>query len=363
MSYRALYAADVHVGNTLPYARRDKTSPYTDRLIDSLSVLDQMADYAEANGITDIWYLGDLGDKRLMDGATFKALGSKLIELSDRGLFQRAIPGNHEASDASGHMYTIRGFEGIRPNIEIWDETTRCEPTPGLMFRGVPYKPDEVAREIVERIREEEANTPTVLLLHQSLVGGKVGSWINPDGITPDDLDGFHSVLAGHFHTPQELSAAPLRMYLGAPLQHNFGDSGEQRGFWDITYTAKGVKAKLIKTAMPEFRKCSWDKLPDDFKEGDYLQLETRGTATELKRIAAGVKEAAEAALARGARAVKVHPTTITERKTRAKVAEEGGKVLTWPEAVSGYVDACDVTGLSRAKLEAMAREALAEAE
>lgn len=368
MSYRALFAADVHVGNTLPFARRVNAAGFaacSDRLLDTLDVLDQMAAYADANGIGDLWFIGDLLDKRLLDGATLKYAMEKILSIADRGMRIRLIPGNHEAQDAAASMYTLRVFEGVRPEIEVWDAESSAE-LGGVWFRGVPYKPDEVARETVSRVRDSQNGAPTVLLLHQSLVGGKVGTWVNPHGLNDTDLAGFLAVLAGHFHTPQAISIAPLRMYLGAPVQHNFGDAGEERGFWDMTFTTAGVERTMVRTASPEFHK--WDyKLmktftepPPEFKRGDYITMVIKGTPAELKSYTSEVERTLKAVKETfGARAAFPHWVKEAERKERAKVTAEDGKTLTWPAAVSGYIDACDVTGLSRSRLEALAAEAL----
>lgn len=368
MSYRFLATADVHCGNTLPHARRIEhggIDVYTDRLMETVDVLGQMSAYATENGITDLWYSGDLIDKRLIDAATFKAVTEKLLDVSALDLNQFLIPGNHEAQDAAATMYTLRGFEGVRPNIQVLDETSQVD-MGGLRFRCVPYKPDSLARAEIARLRDEIANEPTVLFFHQSIVGGKVGEWVNPDGVTLEDLEGFKLALAGHFHTPQQIEKAPVH-YLGAPVQHNFGDAGEERGFWDITVDAKRTKMVKVALKTPRFHVFDWASIKagpaPSFARGDYVQLNIRGTAAQLKADEKDVENVVDGFIRLGAREVKRNLLLESERKSRAKVVDKDGKRMGWPAAIAGYVDACDVTGLTRARLEALAREAISEAE
>lgn len=380
--YRSLWTADLHTANTLPFAKRgeDETwikvaglnirESYTDRLVDTLGVLFRMFQYARDNGITTIWILGDLIDRRLLDAATLKAFIDVFLSLVDEGEEQIIIiPGNHESYDASGSVYTVSALEHIRPDrVHVWSKTEELDlrDTAGVRFVGTPYKPDEVARDEVRRIRDTGTPEDTVLLLHQSLVGGKVGSWVSPDGIMPDDLAGFYSVLSGHFHTPQLVGGA---RYLGAPLQHNFGDTGEERGWWDITFKPKLVDAKLIPSEAPRFHSVNWLAIGDEpvaIAPGDYLEVKMEGTDAEIKSERSAIDDYLARVKAGGARMVKFRPIILTDKKERSKAIAAAvgtdGKI-TWPSAVSGYLDHCDLTGLVRGRLEAIAKAALAEAE
>jgi DNA repair exonuclease SbcCD nuclease subunit len=371
--YRALWAADVHISNTLPFAVR-KEGVYTDRLDDTTGVVAYMAQYAKENGIRDLWFIGDLIDKRLMDAPTLKSTMETLLDTLDRddGVNIHLIPGNHEAHDARGETFTLQALNGIRPNLKVWTEHDILHPIPGLTIRGCPYKPDEEARDVVSRIRDTMEGS-TVMLLHQSLVGGRVGAWVNEHGIKVDDLDGFLGVLAGHFHTPQQV--APRVNYLGAPMQHNFGDAGEERGFWDIVITDGKAKpfAKMVKVPrMATFHEVNWTDIQSGaldenaFNADNYYHIRLEGSTLDLKREQPAVQEYVNRIKAAiNPRYVKALPIVLTARaKERAKVTTAGSVGgVSWPAAVTGYLDACDVSGLSRARLEAIARTALEEAE
>ncbi len=364
MTYRAVFTADLHVSNALPYAwRGDEVE--TDRLGDTIAVLDQMADHADRAKATDLWFIGDLIDRRLLDAVTHRTVAAKLVELVDeREKELILIPGNHEAGDSAGSAYTLDGFARLRPGkIHVWNGPTTWK-REGVTFHGLPYKPDAVAQQLVEDIRDNL--DPGFLLLHQSLKGGKAGEWVCPDGIPPEALQGFLGVLAGHFHTVQEVGNA---LYLGAAVQHHFGDAGEPRGFWDMKFTPKGMEREFIESRAPRFHMLRWECSGDPprigtdvLTPGDYVQLDVVGTKAQLQARLKDANERARDLEGLGARLAKVRPLMVAERKTRAKVSDEGGKV-TWPSAVDGYLDVCALEGLERHRLAEIGKAALAEAE
>jgi DNA repair exonuclease SbcCD nuclease subunit len=367
MSYRAIFTADLHVSNTLPYAWRGD-GVVTDRLRDTLAVLDQMADAADAARAADLWVIGDLVDRRLLDAVTLRELERKLAHLVDereKNLY--LIPGNHESSDSAASAYTLEGFSQLRPGrIHVWAELTTREQG-GVVFHGLPYKPDREAGNVVRRVRDAQ-RTPGILLLHQSLVGGKVGSWVCPDGIPEEALQGFLGTLAGHFHTHQRVGAA---QYLGASVQHHFGDTGEERGFWDITFSPRREpRAVLIPSKAPRFHVLSWDCAGDPPRldshrlgPGDYVQLDVVGRKAELDQGLKACREVATEMEGLGARLVKIRPLMLAERKTRSRASTERDGRITWPAAVAGYLDACQLEGLERARLQQIGQQAIEEAE
>jgi DNA repair exonuclease SbcCD nuclease subunit len=369
VSYRAIFTADVHVSNALPYARRLERDGFgalvTDRLRDTLAVLDQMANAADDARCEDLWVLGDLIDRRLLDAVTHRAVAEKLAQLVDEREKQVIlVPGNHEAADHAASAYNLEGFARLRPGkIHVRSEPGYFE-RDNVPFYALPYKPDAEACRIIDAAR---AGGDAFLLLHQSLKGGKAGDWVCPDGVGPELLEGFLGVLAGHFHTAQHVGKEAL--YLGAPLSHHFGDAGERRGFWKFVVDDEDGTADLemIEARAPRFHVVTWrhgttDADVDAFV-GDYVQLNVVGTRAQLRTAVPEAAAIARVLEASGARMARVHPIPVPERKSRAKVeAGEGGRV-TWPVVVEGYLDACDLSGLERARLAEIGRAALAEAE
>lgn len=375
MAYRALFLADLHISNSLPYARRrEEKSPITDRLVDTLNLLDEVADYAKANKISTVYVVGDLLDKRLLDAVTLKAAKEKLVDdlVDQRDLKVILVPGNHEAFDALGSAYTLEAFANLRPDhLKVWGPYATIEHiTEGLQLAGLPYKPEDNTRETLRVLDNREG---TVLLLHQSLAGGRAGDWVCPEGITEEDLAGFMFTIAGHFHTQQVLPSEAA-MYLGAPVQHNFGDAGQERGFWDVVF-GKRVRANFVESNAPRFHTLKvgagddWDAATSGIqyvRENDYVQLDVVGTANQLKdSLPAAAEWCQQLQKTTGTRLAKVRPLLIAEKKTRLQLVdvESGKHIITWPAVVEGFLDGCDIDGLERRRLEELARAALQEAE
>jgi DNA repair exonuclease SbcCD nuclease subunit len=369
VSYRFVGIADLHLGNTLPYARR-VDGLATDRLLDGVGVLDQAGQYAAAHRIRDVWSVGDLLDKRLVDAPTGDRSTAAVARLVDHyGLNLHLVPGNHESADAGGLAYCLESWTALRPGkLFVYGTGAQVYPDDGLCFATLPYKPDRVAAERVRELRDRASREPdlAVLLLHQSIKGGRAGNWVCKHGIEAADVEGFAAVFAGHFHTHQAIT--PTMQFLGAGMQHNFGDAGEKRGFWDITIHDNGkIEQKLVEAAAPQFFSVDWadfdaadDAGADLVPANAYVEVRYKGTRAQLAQMKPDVEAACAGLLKAGARYVKPLPVTIAEKRERAQLAQEGK--FTWPSAVAGYLDACDLNGLERARLEEIATTALAEA-
>jgi DNA repair exonuclease SbcCD nuclease subunit len=366
--YRAIFLADLHVSNSLPYAHRlDQKSPVTDRLVDTLKVLDEAARYAVENEIGEVYVVGDLLDRRLLDAVTLKAAKEKLVEvlIDEYGLNVTLVPGNHEAYDAGGSAYTLEAFANLRPDrLRVWGPEMATVLTDSARIVGLPYKPEDETRKSLDGLADREV---TVVLLHQSLAGGRVGDWVCPEGLSEEDLAGFRFTIAGHFHSKQTLPSEKA-MYLGAPMQHNFGDAGDERGFWDVKIGTKRVQTTFVESRAPRFHIVRWGQKSDKplpAKSGDYVQIDVSGTAAQLKTKLPEATEFGELLKTHhGVRLVKVRPLLVAEKKARLQLVDvESGKRITWPAVVEGYLDGCDLAGLERRRLEELARAALAEAE
>jgi DNA repair exonuclease SbcCD nuclease subunit len=332
--------------------------------------LTRLGQYGADNGIRDVWSVGDLLDKRLLDAPTVKLSAAAAARLVDEyGLNVHLVPGNHESADAGGLAYCLEGWSDLRPgSLRVHGDDQQIEVEPGLCFFTQPYKPDRVAAERVRELRDRagRCSDVSVLLLHQSIKGGRAGSWVCKHGIEAADVEGFDAVFAGHFHTHQDIT--PTMQFLGAGMQHNFGDAGEQRGFWDITIHDDGrVEQKLVEADAPRFFSVDWDGVENADTAGAdlvpanaYVELRYKGTRAQLAQLKPDVEALCGQLLKAGARSVKPLAVTIAEKRERAQLAQDGK--FTWPSAVAGYLDACDLQGLERARLEEIATTALAEA-
>jgi DNA repair exonuclease SbcCD nuclease subunit len=368
MPYRALFVADIHAGNNLPWAVKNPQTLVTDRLLDIMDVLKQMSGYALEHSISDIWILGDLIDRRLVDAVTLKLVTEELYSHKEQGLNVRIVPGNHEAGDAACMHFNVEAFTSMGFWVASPLSASFIEPVDGFRVLAMPYMPTKRFEAVID------GQYADLILIHQTIKGGMVGGWVSPDGIDPALLVSVApTTLSGHFHSPQTIGATVH--YLGAPVQHTFADVGDQRGYWDITFNGKGKQPRRVKVAVNdsptflEFIQRVGGQGSDDFPDlssipaKSYVNLKLTGSEVEVNNLWINAQEWCAKAIANGARLAK--PTPVhTQPAARSRIAlGETSERPTWDKVLSSYLDNADCAGLNRQKLEQLAKELMTDAD
>lgn len=355
---RFLFASDIHFWNGFPFSHRNPKTMITDRLHDIVNALRQIGAYAEEHQIPDILLLGDIFHQRLLDALTLKV---GIDALSDLGKQARVslIPGDHDAYNADAHFYTVDALRDLGVVNVIGGPFS----SQGVDFYALPYKPEAAARAALNSL-SRSTKEEVVLLMHQTVLGSRAGAWTAEFGLRPEEMDQWLAVLSGHFHTAQSFSERGH--YLGAPMQHNFGDEGEERGFWDVTFDSAGMQRQFVPVRAPKFftvhAKIENGELFHDIRDpaamGEYLRLsvEVKGRPSpEMQKV---VDDAVLGALVSGLRHVKVSwRVSETGERNRIKTSAMSGK-LSFLEAVHGYVSLKGEAELS-GKLTQVGEEAL----
>ncbi len=363
--YKAVMLSDIHCSNSLPHAKRDPETMVTDRLLDTIGILEQVARFAHANKVKNIWVLGDLMDKRLADAVTLKTVSSALLRMVDSGLNVNLIPGNHEASDGSSKHFILDAMVDIGcwvagtsvPVGTRWKTGGAKDP----VFLPIPYQSDKAASEYLRQALRTDSGV--IPLIHQSIKGGRMGNWVCPDGVDADMLSEFRAVFSGHFHTPQVLGKGNVQ-YLGAPLQHNFGDEGETRGWHMVSIDDHGdVTSTLIPSSSPKFHTLNIDESPlsvDAWMSGEHASDYVLVKSTDLNQA----KKVCAALIVDGCvRFAK--PSLITRAQApRVRLSNDGsvGRV-TWQSMLSEYVGSFEVQGVDRTELMQKGMELINAAE
>lgn len=369
--YRALFTADVHMSNALPHARPTKKGR-TDRLDDLLRFWRQVEAYADANCVPDLFILGDLFDKSLLDAVTLKETLDALYRWGhgrgDRRLF--VLPGNHEESGRGSGRFAVDALDAFGATVLRNGERLECG---DVSFWPVQYGSNEsVEREVGAAAAPRSTTRQNVFLLHCSVRGASMEGRPCEDGVDPLLFDAFDAAISGHFHTHQKFGRAGF--YLGAPVQHSFRDCGEARGFWDILFDGKDVRPKFVESSAPRFWKAEgWDRVAEavsDARPGDYVRVEVACTGAEWKAREAASRAMAAEVEAGGFRVDLVH-VPVYHHEARAaglsvKVGEErptiSGMVRAYlkePGVVTGDLDVAELERLGMQAVEAMRKEAL----
>jgi len=338
VGFRFLAASDIHFWNGWPMSRKDPATQISDRLLDTVSMIQQIGDYAQAHKVEYIVLLGDIFHQRLLDALTLKTGVSALRRLWGKATTV-IIPGDHDAYDAEARHYTIDVLEhGV---ISGWWQPLGSP----RRFYAMPYMPEASARQFLADVPARE-KAESILLMHQTVLGAQAGAWTAEQGLRPEELAEWWAVLSGHFHTSQDFLPTNRYWYLGAPMQHNFGDGGEVRGFWDVEIDAVGLRRTLVPVRAPQFHtleqragtaNAAFDLSPAGYA-GDYLRLimsVSGGLSSELEsKMDAQVQELCDG----GVRGVKVSWQVDQIEQKRRLQSVDSTAVLNLSEVLKDYV-------------------------
>ena len=368
-AYRAGFSADWHFSNRLPHAVRDPETLISDRLGDQMRVWGAMVERLASLKVEDLWIVGDLVDNDRLDAVVYKAVVAALANAVRRGLRVFLVPGNHEMHDAAGAHYILEGLSSL-PGVTVCagSELAPIKVGHGVNLWPLAARSDDAAVEIIRAANRKADPRRDFLVIHQQILGAANGTWIAPSGISPADYNHFGYVIAGHFHRPQQFQGG---RYLGAPMQFNYGDAGEARGFYVATWsTDTDAATKLVWQAQPirspQFWEASWSgAAPQEIQvaQGDYLKLRLSGTRAYIDSQRDAIAAAKHSAIERGCRAVHVHLNVTAQTRERSVAAPVAGESLDWKGLLGAYVDAVDTTGFDRDALMAYGVRALEAAQ
>lgn len=358
---RVLCSSDHHMTNSLPYARPSE-SGRTDRLDDQLAMWEQMKAYAAAKAVDGIFLLGDLFDKARPDPVTLVETIKAVVGLSSVARVY-VLPGNHDAHTIRGGRFNVELF-GTYERVKYLETGVPVD-LQGVMFWPLEYMPVDASIVQLKELRDRASAITThkhVLLFHNSVVGCEHLSWVCDDGIHSDEMClGWDWVIGGHFHTHQSFGPKLNGMYCGAPMQHNFGDSGEERGFWDLTWRGNERKDKLVVVRAPRFWTADVGVVPSEAKPGDYIRWIVEATPSDFLAQRSSLEELKKQASEMGMKVDWVfHPI----RHHKKRLEKPTGKKLTADDLIKRYVKSPDVEkgSLPSRELIALGRELLQEA-
>jgi DNA repair exonuclease SbcCD nuclease subunit len=312
--------SDLHAHPFKPYAGILENG-MNSRLADAVHCIDQVVDYCVSEGVDLALFGGDLFHvRRTINVAAFNAVYESMSKFALNGIPLVMIHGNHDQADKKGNTHSIHAFR------------TFCSVTdnPGwLVVHGKSGEPYAIMAipymENVEQLRDivQEpcpiAQVPKILLGHLGIRGAKVGAdfvYVNPYDADAADLNAgaFDAAYLGHHHLHQQIAANGW--YIGAALQHNWGDRDQWRGF--LVYDTETKSHTRHTLQAPQFVECreGWFHKRfhnDDFApfKDNYVRVidDTNANYTDDQRE--------EMRTATGARSLEVVPPKVA--KTRAQ--------------------------------------------
>lgn len=364
MNYNALFLSDAHLSNTLPHAKRMSSDPQEEPLTDRLyEIYNAIISFVGRHPLVpDVWFPGDLVDRRVLDAVTLRVVNSLLVTLvQDMGKRVIIVPGNHEAADRQCSAYVVDGLTKLDPKRILVLKSGVFE-AGSIKIYPFAYQPED---RLVEQLRSVPKDSHVVI--HQTVKGALMGVWRAPVGVAPEELAPFFT-LSGHVHNPQPLPSPARGHYLGSPYHLNFEDAGDDRFGYKVTFE-KGKAPTLRRESLNVAQFFTFDpdaedvgrvleaQVPDD----SYIRIRVHGDSAALSRAAADIADV-NRDLQQTMRLVLWEQVIEVKRKQRLKVDAEQvrqGNVL-WEQVLDDCITADAASeALNRSRLVQMGLDAL----
>lgn len=261
MSFKIAILSDPHFHD---YKRHSHlVGGVNSRLLDVCQAVKDCFAIAEEAGCKTLLVAGDVFHVR---GSVKTVVMDHALEvfssaLKKHGLTTYIIPGNHDMDDRLGERHALSAL-GYVPGVNVLGFGTYN--VEGLSLGAIPYKPttDEFFRAYDEIMRDK----PEALMIHQGIDEVRPAVTIPETGISVVSFN--CKVVAGHYHKPMCFENV---LSVGSPLQHNFGDEGQDRGCWIFD----GNKYTFHKVKSPKFITVNIEDLKDTDVEGKIIRVIT----------------------------------------------------------------------------------------
>jgi len=274
---KVLHFADLHLG-VESYGRIDPASGLSSRLIDFLASFDQVIDYTLENKIDLVLFCGDAYKSREPSQTQQREFARRIKRLSESGIPVFLLIGNHDLPNAVGRATATEIFDTLavenvyvsnRPDIYHIPTNSGTiqivslpwlrrsvllskEETKNLNFEQVNQKLQQVLTNIIATMAAKlDPAIPAILAAHVWVTGAHVGSesmmTIGQEHVL---LSGniahpsFDYIALGHLHRHQVVAENPPVVYAGSLGQQDFGDEGDEKGFYLVEIEPEGLNGK-----------------------------------------------------------------------------------------------------------------------
>ncbi len=231
------------------------------RLLDGFKVFEQIATYINDNPIDEVVFCGDLFHTHgKLDAGVLKVAfegWQMLMQHHDKPGHAYAIVGNHDTADKTMNTHALHWLDAL--GVCVIDRPCHNE------FNGLPRKlsflPYTEDVKVIEKFFEDAVKKNdaayagqaggTVCFMHAGIDGVPMKSGFVPGsafntGMIPD---GVQHVFSGHYHPYMRVTDNAT--VIGSPLQLNWADEGDRRGF--IVYDTDTDEQEFHVIDAPKF--------------------------------------------------------------------------------------------------------------
>lgn len=345
---------------------------------DVVDVENQIIKIADTRRPDFIVFCGDRYLSRNPTTETLNAAMKSLRRLSLLGIEIIVLVGNHDRatkSPYSEHSFGIVPlFNSELANVTILDklQAKRAVAPSGTVveFHAIP-----AGHKLTDADLPVNSADFRIALFHDIVRGSKyTNGMVAPEGVNPSLLDRgiYNLVLGGDNHQPQDLDFTNTRgLYIGAPLQHNWGDYGSERGCVYVTLTETDTQVDRIKLAYPTFVKESVvinsdDDIQDFLKsvgdkwKGNVVKCTLVGRASVFSGLQASKLHEKLMAIT-GARSIKLSIEHVSEVPLLTAIKKTGTPSDEWLDYVRSKSE--EFIDVDRSKLEALGTEIILDAD
>lgn len=279
---RFLVFSDLHL-NAWKYGSSIDTYTGNTRLTGQVKFIEFMADYARQREIRYVLFCGDFfhtpGSIRT---EVLKSAWASISNCATDIEFVWLV-GNHDQADKAGNVHAMDFLEQFG---------TLCS-SGTVSLPGMPPICGLDYTESVDKLKTFLTSVPkeAIVLLHQ----GVSGVDINSKGFTLNEIlnpamipDKITHAFSGHYHSYKRVS--DKLTIPGAPMQHNWGDCGDERGFLDVVLEGGKVCIKHVNPKVNStFRKVHYD-IPEEWSgnyKNDFVRVvgAPKGMEAEIKKL------------------------------------------------------------------------------
>ena len=264
---RILHFADLHLG-VESYGRIDPATGLSSRLLDFLSALDRVVDYALGNKVDLVLFCGDAYKSREPSQTQQREFARRIRRLSSSNIPIFLLIGNHDLPNAIGRATTTEIFDTLavenvyvsnRPDIYLiptnsgpiqivslpWLRRSALlgkEETKNLDFEQINQKLQQVLTDIIATCSSKlDPGLPSILAAHVWVSGAQVGSerlmTIGQEHVllvSNVANPAFDYIALGHIHRRQVLSDNPPVVYAGSLERLDFSEEADEKGFYVV---------------------------------------------------------------------------------------------------------------------------------
>lgn len=222
-----------------------------------------MFDTLKAEGVTDLFQLGDLFDRRKY--INFRTLAeSKRIffdRLAEYGITLHVLVGNHdihmrESVEINSPSLMLKEYS----NVIVYDKPATVY-LDGISVDIIPWICRDNEKEIVNFINQSKSD---VCLGHFEITGFAMYRGMEShEGLSPDMFLKYACVFSGHYHTK---SAKDNIVYVGTPYEMSWQDYNDPKGFHIFDTEHMDSLYKFVRNNNTIFERIEYDDakpLPD----------------------------------------------------------------------------------------------------